>query len=432
VSRRAPSAVAARVFPPLVLPSMALLLAAACGDEPPPPPWVPPSATTPVDDGAAPPLRGGPGVPATEPAAPEPLSAFRDDLLALQRGSRRDHVRMLVLGDSHTACDLWTGPLRRDLQARFGDGGPGFLHLGVAGARHDALKISQDGHTATEPKTPSSLDGIGDGVLGLGAVLARPTKKKLTLLVTPRAPIEGPLRWQVCARPGTVPSRVVVTPRGGAAVIRKFASKESGKPVIDHLATVTTHPHELTIQVEGDAALCGAIGEADAEKHPGLVLDAVGINGARAATFLTRDEGAFQEEVRRRAPSLVVVEVGGNEAAEEKTDPSVFADELGRLVERLRAAAPRASCLVVGPTEQVARPQRTAAISRVFGERAEKLGCAFSDAAEKLGGPGAMQRMMDEHPPRAAVDGIHLVSDGYRDLAKLTLEDLVRGLPTAP
>ncbi len=400
-----------------------------CGDDPPPPPWVPPSATGPIDDGAAPPLHGGPGVPAPAVAAPAPLQAFRDELAKLQRGTRRDHLRILVLGDSHTAADLWTGTLRRDLQARFGDGGPGFLHLGVAGSRHDALKISQDGHTATEPRTPSSLEGIGDGVLGLGVVLARPSKKKLTLLVTPRAPIEGPLRWQVCARPGSAPSRVVVTPRGGAAVIRKFSASESGKPVIDHLATITTHPHELTIQVEGDAALCGAVGESDADKKPGIVLDAIGINGARAATFLTRDEGAYQEAVRRRAPGLIIVEVGGNEAADEKTQPSVFADELGRLVERLRVAAPRASCLVVGPTEQVARPQRTAAISRVFGERAEKLGCAFWDAAEKLGGPGAMKRMMDEHPPRAAVDGIHLVTEGYRDLAKLTLADLVRGLP---
>ena len=98
----------------------------------------------------------------------------------------------------------------------------------------------------------------------------------------------------------------------------------------------------------------------------------------------------------------------------------------------MRRGAPAASCLVVGPTEQVARPERTAAIARVFGERAEQLGCAFWDPQEKLGGAGAMKRMMEEHPPRAHADGIHLVERGYRDLAKLTLEDLVRGLPAAP
>lgn len=416
--------------------ALLLVVAAGCGDEPPhPAPGAGPTAheqtTAPVvDDGAAPSLEGGAAAPASGAAAPSrsPLDAFRDDLLALQQGHRTSHVRILVLGDSHTAADLWTGTLRADLQARFGDGGPGFVHLGVSGARHHGLKISQDGHTATEPKTPSNLDGVGDGVLGLGGVLARPSKKKLTLLLTPRAPVEGRIRWEVCARPGRTPSRVVVTPRGGAPVTRAFAPG-TGRPLVERLATVTSPPHELEVRVEGDAGLCGAIGEVDPSDRVGVVLDALGINGARAATYLARDEGAFEEEVRRRAPSLVVVELGGNEAADEGTDPSVFADELGRLVERVRRGAPAASCLVVGPTEQVARPERTAAIARVFGERAGKLGCAFWDPQEKLGGAGAMKRMMEEHPPRAHADGIHLVEKGYRDLAKLTLEDLVRGLP---
>lgn len=421
--------------------SLALAAAPGCGDEPrlaeasPAETVVPAAPSSAPDDGVAPSLLGGPAATGADAAgggagvaARSPLDGFRDDLIALSRGERREHVRVLVLGDSHTAADLWTGTLRADLQARFGDGGPGFVHLGVPGARHDALHLSQDGHTTTEPRTPSSLDGVGDGVLGLGSVLARPKKGRLTILVTPRVAADAPIRWEVCARAGREASRVTVTPSGGAPVVRSFAPGPGGSTV-ERLATITRPPHALEVRVDGDAALCGAIGEREPSPAPGVVLDAVGINGARAATFLARDEGAMVEEVRRRSPSLVVVEVGGNEAAEEGTDPSVFADELGRLVERLRRGAPGASCLVVGPTEQVARPERTAAIARVFGERAEAMGCAFWDAAAKLGGAGAMRRMMDEHPPRAHVDGIHLVERGYRDLARLTLADLVRGLP---
>ena len=65
--------------------------------------------------------------------------------------------------------------------------------------------------------------------------------------------------------------------------------------------------------------------------------------------------------------------------------PSSFA--LATLVGRVRKAAPDASCLVVGPTEQIARPARTLAVSRAFQAKATELGCAFWDAQEKLGGP---------------------------------------------
>jgi lysophospholipase L1-like esterase len=413
--------------------ALALTLAvAACSEGSPSPQARPTVSTSPPEDDVAPGLRGGPSAPksstASAPnAAPSPLATLHGDLEALRGGTRREHVRILVLGDSHTAADLWTGEMRRALQASFGDGGPGFVHLGVPGARHDQLTISQDGHTATEPKVASTVEPTGDGVLGLGGVLARPKKGKTTLLVKPRAPFAPDLRWEVCVRPGRTPSRVVVTPRGGAVVVRELAPTQ-GPQGLDRLTTVTKSPHELEIRIEGDAATCGAIAETDAAKQPGVVLDALGINGARLATLLARDAAAFQADVKRRAPSLVVIEYGGNEAADEGTDPSVFADELGRVVERVRVGAPRASCLVVGPTEQVARPARTAAVARALGDRAEALGCGFWDAQARLGGAGAMQRMMEERPPRAHVDGIHLLDRGYRDLAKLTLEDLLRGV----
>ncbi|HKX39416.1 MAG TPA: hypothetical protein VJN20_12230, partial [Burkholderiales bacterium] len=59
-----------------------------------------------------------------------PLANFYDALSALDRGERKEHVRIAWLGDSHAQADFWTGYLRRALQKRFGNGGPGFVHLG--------------------------------------------------------------------------------------------------------------------------------------------------------------------------------------------------------------------------------------------------------------------------------------------------------------
>ena len=66
---------------------------------------------------------------------PQVLAPFYESLRALQEdpGTSRPEprvVRILHFGDSHVAADFWTGDLRALLQARFGDGGPGYVMPG--------------------------------------------------------------------------------------------------------------------------------------------------------------------------------------------------------------------------------------------------------------------------------------------------------------
>src|SRR5207302_11012269 len=59
------------------------------------------------------------------------------DLVAFKPGRDRSRpVTILQIGDSHTAADFFTGELRKRLQARYGDGGVGYVtagrpHIGV-------------------------------------------------------------------------------------------------------------------------------------------------------------------------------------------------------------------------------------------------------------------------------------------------------------
>ncbi|MFH1843681.1 MAG: LysM peptidoglycan-binding domain-containing protein, partial [bacterium] len=54
------------------------------------------------------------------------LDNFYRKLAALENGGE-EQVRILVLGDSHIYADFFTGQVRRELQARYGDGGRGFV-----------------------------------------------------------------------------------------------------------------------------------------------------------------------------------------------------------------------------------------------------------------------------------------------------------------
>ena len=83
------------------------------------------------------------------------------------------------------------------------------------------------------------------------------------------------------------------------------------------------------------------------------MLDAVGIDGARLATALAWSETSFEAALRARAPSLVALAFGTNEAFDaDKMEK--YRTQYRELVRRVRLAAPDTDCLIVGPPDAVA------------------------------------------------------------------------------
>lgn len=91
----------------------------------------------------------------TAPPQPQPVkqakkpSPTRDGNVSLLAGKLRNAgrapVAIVQLGDSHTAADLFSGELRRLLQARYGDGGIGLVPAtAVPGIRHDRVIINSE------------------------------------------------------------------------------------------------------------------------------------------------------------------------------------------------------------------------------------------------------------------------------------------------
>ena len=100
--------------------------AAARGPErvavsPQPPLGAPEAAPAPAGLGSLLAWTGGWAADAPTGFAPIPVSAGR---------RARRSVAVLQIGDSHTAADFFTGEVRRELQAKYGDGGVGYLEVG--------------------------------------------------------------------------------------------------------------------------------------------------------------------------------------------------------------------------------------------------------------------------------------------------------------
>jgi hypothetical protein len=64
--------------------------------------------------------------------SPQPKATFRLAPAAQNRRLKINHggLAILQIGDSHTAADFFTGEVRRYVQARYGNGGPGYVEAG--------------------------------------------------------------------------------------------------------------------------------------------------------------------------------------------------------------------------------------------------------------------------------------------------------------
>jgi lysophospholipase L1-like esterase len=337
-----------------------------------------------------------------------------------------------VYGASHTAADFLTDRLRDRLQKRFGDAGHGFVMPVRPWSRYRHI----------DTRTHNSSGWICDrahrvddevGLYGLAGFACETTAKAQWARVEPS-------RW---SPEGTRADRVEVfflRQRGGGRfellvdgrVQARISTRSRRRHVGMRRVRVPDEPHTVEIRTlgGGPVRLLGMVLERD---RPGVVVDTLGINGQRAAIQLRWQERAWRRQVRWRSPSLIVLAYGTNELAGRVPIREVRA-RLKRVVQRIRRAAPSASCLLIGPSD---RPQRVGG-TWVVRERqpavieaqravAHESGCGYWDLAAAMGGEGSMVRWVEAGLARR--DHVHLTRDGYRVLADRLLAALLDELP---
>lgn len=373
----------------------------------------------------------------TTPASP--LDPFRQALRDLDDGKRKDSVRILWLGDSHTAADFWSHEVRASLAADHGDGGPGLVHAGLKVYRHGAAKITRGGSWSTRPKQPASWKPQGDGVFGLGGLRTIPREAKALLEVelrTERVACEPPVpgcwkdgsakptdvyRWEVVYRlPHPHSAFSVSIGNQSTRVDGKLEVVESARQS-DLRSVVFSAPGTQTLKLAGAAGDPEIFGVYVDSEAPGVVVDTLGINGARIGTAASWNREHWVEEVRRRAPSLLVLAYGTNEVGDNHRVAS-YAAQFEEVLSRYREAVPNGACLLIGPTERALPDWTTNArvveIDEMQRTVAGELGCEFFSAFENMGGEGSLRAWAYAQPPLARKDRVHLTPAGYRRLGR--------------
>jgi lysophospholipase L1-like esterase len=372
-------------------------------------------------------------------------------LAGLEDGHRHDDVRVLQYGDSHTASDLGVAVFRHALQVRFGEGGRGFVPLGRPWKTFggDGLHTGMDAEF--EPSrvkyAKGSFTGEGGcyGLLGVGIETEHANAKAWTEVSAPASHIE----LAYAAQPQGGSFDVIIDGSQAGRVATRGAEAKGGFFAFD----VTDAPHRVEVRAVGDGDV-RIYGMNLDRPSAGVVVDALGINGAQFSTPLRWGEACFAEQVRHVSPDLVVLAYGTNEALEPGLTDAQLERQMVDLLGRVARAQPTASCMILGPpdlarrqrAEKPEKPGKTRKADRTDASSkgadgwttwprvteivavekrvAEAAGCAFYDQMEAMGGAGSMAQWASEADPRGGRDRVHLRRTGYAQLATSFATDL--------
>ncbi len=346
-------------------------------------------------------------------------------------GTASQTVRMMQFGDSHTAADLFTGEVRAKLQAAFGDGGLGFQFPGhpFAGYHLAGSTRTQTGGWMTEG---NHFTVLGDGDLGLGGISIKTSQPDQT--VTLETSCET-LQLHFLRQEGG--GRLQFSDNGTAVSVIETGLTAEGSGLetgpagtLSYACTAGTHEFRWTTLDNAPVKLLGVVTE-----QPGVTYECLGINGAVAPLMLRWNPTLFAEYLRQRAPKLIVLAYGTNEAGGSADGLASYPAEFGQMLDTLHRVVPDAAVLVLGPFERdtaAGRGRRRSwhalgGVDRIIAMQKEACrthGCAYWDARRRMGGVGSMPQWVAAG--LAQPDRTHLTGTGYRELADAFCADLIR------
>jgi len=369
-------------------------------------------------------------------ANPAALGPFLDKLRELEQPGADRVVRVLQFGDSHTAADYFSGRIRRRLQARFGDAGPGYLlsarpwrgypHEGVrlaAGAGWTAQSLRNDASGGLVGLTGASLVCAEAGAAGPAlTVRAAFGSFRVELLGPEGASLQATLAPEGAAAEAPATE---VPPAGAQAIrpglsLQRFALAGPASP----------GPCELSLFPSPESRLLGV----DLlSGRPGVVYDELGLNGAELLDLERWDPALRRALLAGIQPDLIVLAYGTNDEGMGVEARDGFP---ARAVELLRALkeASGAPVLVIGPLDRVGRKRRQRGplkegadwIIQALKQASLQCDCAFWDARRAMGGYGAITRW--RRAGLAQKDLVHLTGPGYQRLGDQFADALLAGL----
>jgi lysophospholipase L1-like esterase len=376
-----------------------------------------------------------PSIPPTPgvPAQSENAAALRPFFQHLARfeDTPRHQVRILQLGDSHTAADFMSGRLRERLQSQFGHAGRGLLPPGLPyrGVRQAGFKVT----VGRDWDYENSLNPRHDGPFGIAGFNASSRTASASIAVDSETPFDR-ATISVWQQPG-----------GGRLDV------EIDGRIVDRIETGSGNGVRL-LRYEANAARTLRLIAADRRKvtildygiegsGAGIVYDALGVVGATIAIFDRWDSATAQQQIGERQSALVVLAFGTNEAYADTIDEAAYASQFASAIRRIKAAAPNAAIAVIGPPDLLKPqpgcrpathsctwmpPAALAPVRSIQRRLAHSEGFFFWDWSALMLASGGIGAWAEAATPLARPDRVHLSVEGYTQSADGFYEAIMR------
>jgi len=342
-----------------------------------------------------------PAIDAAEPPLPladpggRALLGFFAALTRTAHKQPRALTRIAHFGDSIVVSDLVSGTLRRKLQAEFGDAGHGFMLIANAWPAYfhnDVSRFATAGWSVSRIVGPYAEDGL----YGLGGVSFKAERNTVARFGTAKSGLYGKnvsrfvLDYLEDPSGGTLQVSVDGVPK--ASVDTRGPTKKSARFELE----VPDGEHEFELYTKtGVTRAFGVVLERDT---PGVVVDALGVQGARIRFLDKQDDAHWAEQLAWRKPDLLIYEFGANESGDGFLYPMVdYHRTMKEVIAQGQRALPESSCLVIGAMDRAAKVGDEIVSMRVIPSIVEEqrraaaeLGCAFFDTYTAMGGARSM------------------------------------------
>jgi lysophospholipase L1-like esterase len=362
-------------------------------------------------------------------------------LAAAEKNEPGGRVDMVFFGDSHTAGDSMTSRLRQIWQHQFGDAGRGLVGAGRPPWRH---YYQRDVHYGTIGDWKASVGGKrGDSEpFGIAGMRVSGERKGAQLWVEtcsdcPAGQSTAQFEILYYAAPDHGILRYRVDDGAWQQIATKTTAIEPPHPA-RQVIPVPDGPHKLTMEHGGGGQL-DLFGVVMERARDGVIVDSLGVVGRRLGSLRSWDWSIIGEQLATRDPRLVVLQYGTNEA----DDPDLNLDDLARYYDetilRIRAAAPQAAILILGPPDMGVReggkacdrmkakpdagivpecewrtPSVLTDIISVEHQAAMRNHVAFFDTFAAMGGADHMDGWNNSDPKVAYKDRVHFTDIGYQ------------------
>jgi lysophospholipase L1-like esterase len=191
-----------------------------------------------------------------------------------------------------------------------------------------------------------------------------------------------------------------------------------------------------TIQLSVERGPVRLFGVSFERNTPGVIYNSLGLNGGQVQVVVRYfDKPQWTEELQHQHPDLVVINYGTNESIYADYIERYYPGELRQVIERVKAAVPGASVLIMSPMDRGQRDSNSRITTvptlprlvEIQRQTASEMNCAFFNTFQAMGGAGTMARWYDSQPRLVSADFTHPLPAGARRVGVLLDQALESG-----